>query len=228
MHRARPRAAWAAWGSRRGPWGPEPEPATIALIADSWSWVAPGSPAITRLARRQVLARVRASGAREMRGPLMRRGATGRQAHGGSAARRTILARACLLQGSLACDHRAPEWHVPARGDRSSSKEVPGMQCPRCQDAVLDEIDRSGVTMDRCTRCRGVWLDRGELEKLIARATAELEGAPQVGASVGSRPYPAPQPRYGHHDHEPPSSRRGNQGYYGGHKRRSFWHELLD
>lgn len=33
------------------------------------------------------------------------------------------------------------------------------------------EIDRDGVTIDRCEKCRGVWLDRGELEKLIARSS---------------------------------------------------------
>jgi uncharacterized protein len=99
------------------------------------------------------------------------------------------------------------------------------MQCPRCENVVLSEIDRSGVTVDRCASCRGIWLDRGELEKLIARATAELEGAPQVRAA----PQHAPPARYGHDDHEPPSSRRGRHGQYPGHKRhRSFWHELFD
>jgi Zn-finger nucleic acid-binding protein len=98
------------------------------------------------------------------------------------------------------------------------------MQCPRCQNQVLDEIDRSGVTVDRCTSCRGIWLDRGELEKLIARATAEFEGAP-AGVSPS---YPGPQAHYGRHHHEPPSSRRGHQSYHPGHKRRSFWHELFD
>lgn len=44
------------------------------------------------------------------------------------------------------------------------------MNCPRCHDAPLLELDRDGVTIDRCDRCRGIWLDRGELEKLIARA----------------------------------------------------------
>lgn len=46
------------------------------------------------------------------------------------------------------------------------------MNCPRCETAVLVEIDRDQVTIDRCERCRGVWLDRGELEKLIARGSA--------------------------------------------------------
>jgi Zn-finger nucleic acid-binding protein len=42
------------------------------------------------------------------------------------------------------------------------------MHCPRCHTAELVERDRSGVLIDICTGCRGVWLDRGELDKLIA------------------------------------------------------------
>jgi Zn-finger nucleic acid-binding protein len=48
------------------------------------------------------------------------------------------------------------------------------MICPRCSDN-LDERVRDGVAIDVCGRCRGIWLDRGELEKLIARTTAELD-----------------------------------------------------
>lgn len=43
------------------------------------------------------------------------------------------------------------------------------MDCPRCTSAPLVEIDRDGITLDRCDGCRGIWLDRGELEKLLAR-----------------------------------------------------------
>ncbi|MBC7976368.1 MAG: zf-TFIIB domain-containing protein [Myxococcales bacterium] len=43
------------------------------------------------------------------------------------------------------------------------------MNCPRCEQPTLVEIDRDGITIDRCERCRGVWLDRGELEKLVVR-----------------------------------------------------------
>ena len=49
------------------------------------------------------------------------------------------------------------------------------MKCPRCENHVLDEKDRDGVVVDVCRQCRGIWLDRGELEKLIARATAESD-----------------------------------------------------
>jgi Zn-finger nucleic acid-binding protein len=49
------------------------------------------------------------------------------------------------------------------------------MNCPRCETAPLDERDREGVTIDVCKSCRGLWLDRGELEKLIARTKGEIE-----------------------------------------------------
>jgi Zn-finger nucleic acid-binding protein len=52
------------------------------------------------------------------------------------------------------------------------------MNCPRCQTSELEEKDRDGVTIDVCRACRGLWLDRGELEKLIARATRDFDEAP--------------------------------------------------
>jgi uncharacterized protein len=106
------------------------------------------------------------------------------------------------------------------------------MRCPRCENVVLEEIDRSGVTVDRCTSCRGIWLDRGELEKLLARATAELEGPPPAPRAVPREPE---RPRddyrereYGRprdYDHEPPSSRPKHHKSY---KHKSFWHEIFD
>ena len=42
------------------------------------------------------------------------------------------------------------------------------MKCPTCTDIALVMTDRQGVEIDYCPQCRGVWLDRGELEKLIA------------------------------------------------------------
>lgn len=41
------------------------------------------------------------------------------------------------------------------------------MNCPRCGDKELVERDRDGITVDGCLECRGIWLDRGELERLI-------------------------------------------------------------
>ena len=48
------------------------------------------------------------------------------------------------------------------------------MKCPRCEFSLF-ERDRDGVTMEACDKCRGAWLDRGELEKLISRTDRESE-----------------------------------------------------
>ena len=45
------------------------------------------------------------------------------------------------------------------------------MQCPVC-DVTLSISSREGVEIDFCPQCRGVWLDRGELDKVIERAGA--------------------------------------------------------
>jgi uncharacterized protein len=49
------------------------------------------------------------------------------------------------------------------------------MNCPRCQGSTLEERERDGITIDACRTCRGLWLDRGELEKLIARAAHDFD-----------------------------------------------------
>lgn len=45
------------------------------------------------------------------------------------------------------------------------------MDCPLC-NLTLQMTDREGVEIDYCPKCRGIWLDRGELEKLIALSVA--------------------------------------------------------
>ena len=40
------------------------------------------------------------------------------------------------------------------------------MKCPTCPDSTLVMTDRQGVEIDYCPTCRGIWLDRGELDKL--------------------------------------------------------------
>jgi uncharacterized protein len=45
------------------------------------------------------------------------------------------------------------------------------MKCPNCNETLV-MADRHGVEIDYCPNCRGVWLDRGELDKIIERSTA--------------------------------------------------------
>lgn len=47
------------------------------------------------------------------------------------------------------------------------------MNCPRCDAGVLTETRREGILIDYCRSCRGIWLDRGELEKLITLSSQE-------------------------------------------------------
>jgi Zn-finger nucleic acid-binding protein len=68
------------------------------------------------------------------------------------------------------------------------------MICPRCEKPSLDERDRDGVTIDVCTSCRGIWFDRGELEKLIARTTQEIEQLERDSGGGYAEPRPEPRP----------------------------------
>lgn len=47
------------------------------------------------------------------------------------------------------------------------------MNCPVC-NVALTMTDRQGVEIDYCPKCRGVWLDRGELDKLIERSATQF------------------------------------------------------
>ncbi len=62
------------------------------------------------------------------------------------------------------------------------------MQCPTCcTDTALVMSDRQGVEIDYCPKCRGVWLDRGELDKLIERS-ATMASAPVDNPAARSQP----------------------------------------
>jgi uncharacterized protein len=73
------------------------------------------------------------------------------------------------------------------------------MQCPIDQ-TELKIADRQGIEIDYCPQCRGVWLDRGELDKIIDRAATMLptppqRGEPGYGPGAERPPYHA-DPRY--------------------------------
>ncbi len=71
--------------------------------------------------------------------------------------------------------------------------------CPVCQQP-LDETEKWGVRLDVCQRCRGVWLDQGELEQIIGYIRASLgTSAPDYGNAAMNDP----RRRYDHdHDHD--------------------------
>ncbi|MFO0837034.1 MAG: zf-TFIIB domain-containing protein [Phycisphaerae bacterium] len=65
------------------------------------------------------------------------------------------------------------------------------MKCPRCNNLDLAISNRQGVEIDYCPSCRGVWLDRGELDKIIARSS-EFD---DDHAGLHSRPHSHSHPR---------------------------------
>lgn len=81
------------------------------------------------------------------------------------------------------------------------------MKCPVCREPDLVMTSREGIEIDYCPQCRGVWLDRGELDKIIDRSTAT----------------PPPEEfRRG------PSYKEGRDDYYRRHKRKNPLKELFD
>lgn len=63
---------------------------------------------------------------------------------------------------------------------------MPVTVCPNCSSAMT-EISRRGVFVDVCPNCRGVWLDGGELEKLLATADAGAAATPRQEPRYASR-----------------------------------------
>ncbi len=81
---------------------------------------------------------------------------------------------------------------------------MPLLMCPNC-NAAMQELKRDAVAFDMCPTCRGVWLDRGELEKLIAAGRGEASPT-SFGASPP--PHAPPQPRPYRHDDDDDDYRR--------------------
>ena len=48
------------------------------------------------------------------------------------------------------------------------------MKCPICKDVTLLMSEKKGIEIDYCPECRGIWLDRGELEKLVEKENESL------------------------------------------------------
>ena len=92
------------------------------------------------------------------------------------------------------------------------------MSCPVCR-VPLVMSERQGVEIDYCPQCRGVWLDRGELDKILERSANDL-------AAAAPAPPATPRQSYGRghdrdHDHD-----RHRGGYPK--RRKSFLEELFD
>lgn len=89
------------------------------------------------------------------------------------------------------------------------------MKCPN-DATTLVMSERSGVEIDYCPECRGVWLDRGELDKILDRAEAD---------AARSTPPPAAPPRPAHDDRD---RRYEDRDRYRGKKKSHWLGELFD
>lgn len=79
---------------------------------------------------------------------------------------------------------------------------MPLLMCPN-DNAPMQTLERSGVQFDMCPSCRGVWLDRGELEKLMESASAEGRATAPQAAPPPQAPQQQPwggQPQGGYRD----------------------------
>ena len=92
------------------------------------------------------------------------------------------------------------------------------MKCPVCSvDLTMSE--RQGIEIDYCPQCRGVWLDRGELDKIIERSQAM-----PAEAHPDRRDIREDKRHYEDKHHEGEHDKYGHKG----HKRKSFLSELFD
>ena len=104
--------------------------------------------------------------------------------------------------------------------------------CPRC-GVSLAMSERQGIEIDYCPQCRGVWLDRGELDKIVERAEPSLPpsqpapGTPAGGWTQPTAPPPQQQP-WGGGDHNKDYRREGYGHGHGGKRRKSWLGELFD
>jgi Zn-finger nucleic acid-binding protein len=99
-----------------------------------------------------------------------------------------------------------------------------GLLCPTCKvDLVMSE--RQTVEIDYCPKCRGVWLDRGELDKIIERAVKE-DAPQQQPAPQPSYSAPPPPPRDHYRDRDDDHRYDKHRKY--GHRRKSWLEEIFD
>lgn len=107
-------------------------------------------------------------------------------------------------------------------------EKTPLLMCPNCQ-ANMTTLNRANVEFDMCPTCRGVWLDRGELEKLMEGARAS-EPAPMPAAQPYSQQQPHQRRLGGYYDERGEQGERGARGErgYGDHGKRKRGMGIFD
>jgi len=102
------------------------------------------------------------------------------------------------------------------------------MNCPVC-DEKLREVERHGVQVDVCPSCKGVWLDRGELDKILDVAASDGMRSDSASAEVASaRPFERGRDDHDHEHQDDNNHHDGDHGSIGrreggGQKRRGSW-----
>ena len=100
-----------------------------------------------------------------------------------------------------------------------------GLLCPTCRVSLVMS-ERSGIEIDYCPQCRGIWLDRGELDKIVERSARESTPAPQPQQQAGytQPPYQQPPQQQYKQGYDP----RYDQNQHGYKRKKSFLEELFD
>jgi hypothetical protein len=129
------------------------------------------------------------------------------------------------------------------------------MQCPICR-VELQMSERSGIEIDYCPQCRGIWLDRGELDKIIERSGAEtareraewvsqaqqptqpmapqqppMPTPPMQAPPLQTPPMQTPPAYYGNQHHQPSghyNQHHYDKDYYKRKKKKNFLEDLFD
>lgn len=99
------------------------------------------------------------------------------------------------------------------------------MDCPVCKNTKLVMSERHGIEIDYCPDCRGVWLDRGELDKIIDKSA---QSSPSPGQPVESQRYQSEQYRPEHAPRAEGAHGYPQQGQHRKKKRDGFLGELFD
>jgi Zn-finger nucleic acid-binding protein len=71
------------------------------------------------------------------------------------------------------------------------------LKCPVCPESTLAMSERQGVEIDYCPQCRGVWLDRGELDKLVALSARQEPAQAAAPSRAGPPPFADSDFRHG-------------------------------
>jgi uncharacterized protein len=96
------------------------------------------------------------------------------------------------------------------------------MKCPKCNETLI-MADRQGIEIDYCPNCRGVWLDRGELDKIIERSAAYT-----MGLDPGPTQYREEPKYYDQNKQYPPQGGHYNDPYYKHKKKKGFLSDFFD